>query len=370
MHRLTRLTLGPRGLLPLLGALAIAVLAAGDLRAAGADRAEALRVHFIDVGQGDATLLQGPDFTIVVDAGRHDRDELVPYLRAVGVTRIDLMIGTHPHADHIGQMPSILRAFPVSEVWLSGDPHTSRTFERTLDAILGSGAGYREPRAGEVAEIGSARLLVVNPETRTGELHEDSIGVRIQYGRVGFLFTGDAEARAEQAMVRRGHDLRAQILRVGHHGSRTSASRELLEAVRPEVAVYSAARGNPYGHPHPETLERLEQMGILVYGTDVDGTIVVATDGTTYRVELTREAPPRGPPAADDGCRPDQIDVNSAPKGDLMRITHIGEVRADELIRLRPFRRLSELTRIRGLGPGRLREIRAQGLACVTGSSR
>src|SRR5690606_35829293 len=108
-----------------------------------------LKVHFIDVGRGDATLIQSNDVVILIDAGRHDRNDVVPYLREAGITSIDLLVGTHPHADHIGQFPEVLAAFPVKEVWLSGDPHTSRIFEDTIDAILASEAGYHEPRAGE-----------------------------------------------------------------------------------------------------------------------------------------------------------------------------------------------------------------------------
>src|SRR5690606_12325294 len=113
-----------------------------------------LTVHFIDVDQGDATLIQADDVVILIDAGRHDRSDVVPYLRSIGIKSIDLLVGTHPHADHIGQFPEVLRAFPVKEVWLSGDVHTSRTFERAIDAILESDAGYHEPRAGERFQFG------------------------------------------------------------------------------------------------------------------------------------------------------------------------------------------------------------------------
>lgn len=247
-----------------------------------------LTVHFIDVGQGDATLLQGPDFTILIDAGRHDGDEVVPYLESVGVTALDLVVGTHPHSDHVGQLARVLERFPVAEVWLSGDVATSRTFERTVDAIEASGAAYHEPRAGEVFGFGSARLEVVNPAELTGDFHEGSVGLRVVFGEVAFLFTGDAEAPTEAAMVARGHTLRAQVLQLGHHGSRTSSSPAFLRAVAPEVAVYSAGAGNAYGHPAPEVLARLARLGVTVYGTDVHGTIRVITDGKAYQVQTER----------------------------------------------------------------------------------
>jgi beta-lactamase superfamily II metal-dependent hydrolase len=247
-----------------------------------------LKVHFIDVGQGDATLLQGPDFTIVIDAGRHDRSDVVPYLKSAGVKSIDLLIGTHPHADHIGQFPQVIEAFPVGEVWLSGDTTTTRTFESAIDAIEASDAGYHEPRAGETFNFGSARIEVLNPDHLTGELHEGSIGVRIVYGSFTVLFTGDAEAETEMAILARKYDVNALILHLGHHGSSTSSSAEFLKAVNPEVAVYSAAKDNSYGHPHEVVLERLRQMGVQIYGTDVNGTIMVITDGQTYEVQAQR----------------------------------------------------------------------------------
>lgn len=248
-----------------------------------------LKVHFIDVGQGDATLLQGPDFTVLIDAGRHDRSDVVPYLKSAGVKTIDLLIGTHPHADHIGQFPQVIETFPVGEAWLSGDTTTTRTFERAIDAIEASDAGYHEPRAGETFSFGSARIEVLNPARLTGNLHEGSVSVRIVYGSFTALFTGDAEAETEMAILARKHDVNALILQLGHHGSSTSSSTEFLKAVNPEVAVYSAAKGNSYGHPHEVVLERLRQMGVQIYGTDVNGTIMVITDGQTYEVQAQRK---------------------------------------------------------------------------------
>ena len=248
----------------------------------------ALNVYFFDVGQGDATLLAGPNWTIVIDAGRHNRSDVVPLLQSAGVESIDLLIGTHPHADHIGQFPQMLETFPVREVWMCGESHTSRTFERALDAILSSGAAYHEPRAGESFRMGSALIEVLHPVELTGDLNESSIGIRVTFGQVSVVLTGDAEAPSERAMIQRGHNLSAQILRMGHHGSQTSSTPEFLQAVRPEVAIYSAGQGNSYGHPHDVVLQRLTQMGIPVLGTDRHGTIRVQTDGVTYQVTTER----------------------------------------------------------------------------------
>ena len=241
-----------------------------------------MQAHFIDVGQGDATLLRGPDFTVLIDAGRHDRDDVVPYLKSVGVTGIDLLIGTHPHADHIGQFDKVLQAFPVTEVWMSGDLHTTRTFERAIDAILASDASYHEPRRGERHQIGSLTIEVLNPEIITGDFHMGSISLRAEYGDVRFLFTGDAEKETEAEILDSGLPIRSQIFQLGHHGSSTSNSLEFLLAVSPEVAIYSAAADNSYGHPHREVVERINELGIVLYGTDHQGTIIIEADGKRF----------------------------------------------------------------------------------------
>src|SRR5690606_4521212 len=159
------------------------------------------------------------------------------------------------------------------------------------DAILASEAGYHEPRAGEVYTLGHLRIEVVHPQQVTGDFNNGSIVMRLVYGDVEVLLTGDAEASAEHEMIARGHDLSADILHVGHHGSSTSTSPEFLAAVNPKVAIYSAGKDNPYGHPHAEVIERLHRRGVKIYGTDLHGTIRVTTDGKSF--EITSERMPQ-----------------------------------------------------------------------------
>lgn len=324
-----------------------------------------LSVYFFDVGQGDAILFQGSDFTILIDAGRHDRSDVIPHLQSVGVDFIDLFIGTHPHADHIGQCEHVMTQFTVREVWLSGDVHTTRNFERCIDAILASDAAYYEPRAGESFQIGSAHIEVVHPKEVTGDLNNGSVAVRIVYGAVSFLLTGDAEMEAERAMLARDHVLEAQILKLGHHGSRTSSTTQFLEAVNPEVAIYSAGKDNSYGHPHVEILQRSAWMDIPLYGTDTHGTIKIDTDGHSYRIVTESDGPLTQPPVIEDTCTLGQIDLNAAPQAQLTQIIHIGPVLAERIVSERPFYSIDDLTRVAGIGAARLAEIKAQGLACV-----
>lgn len=319
-----------------------------------------LDAYFLDVGQGDSILLMGPDFTILIDAGRRERSEVVPYLDEIGVQQIDLLVGTHPHADHIGQFPQVLARFPVSEVWMSGDENPTLTFERAIDAVIAAGAAYHEPRAGEVYQIGSARIEVLNPTELTGEPNEGSVSFRLVFGEVAFMFTGDAETPTEDEILDSGRNLKAQILKLGHHGSNTSSSLDFLLAVEPEIAIWSAGIDNTYGHPSPPALQRLQELGVTVYGTAMDGTIVVETDGQTYKV--VDYAPGAG---AQRGCAANQININTASIEALEEITQIGPARAQIMFELRPFSSVDDMTRVPGITATALEKIKGQGLACV-----
>lgn len=345
-----------------------------------------LTVHYIDVGQGDATLLQGSDFTILIDAGRHDGNEVVPYLNHVGVESLDLIIATHPHADHIGQIDKVIESFDVGEVWMNGDETTSQTFERVLDAVLSNETSYNEPRAGEDYEIGSAKIKILNPNSLSGDLNDNSISLKLSYGQVSFLFTGDAETSSESYMSN-NFDLSADILQVGHHGSNTSSTNNFLHAVQPSVAIYSAGVNNSYGHPHTEVIDRLNDIGAEIFGTDKDGNITVITDGLSFSVETHQPtgsisvAPAPAPvsPVTENkepekqeeqeepqevSCPPNTVAINTAGKEELQKIHQIGPDRADQVINLRPFSSYSSLTRISGIGDARVKEIEQQGIIC------
>lgn len=267
------------------------ILPSGDPSAVSDDGSpvshDGLAVHFIDVGQGDATLLVAPDATVLVDAGRHTATDVVDYLEGQQVRAVDVVAITHPHADHIGQFAAVMDRFPVAEVWWSPGTHGTQTFERAVTALERSDAAFEEPESGDATEVGALRFEFVNPAAggTAGDLHDNALAFRVSYGDVSFLFTGDAEEEAEQRMVADHPErLGATVYQVGHHGSSTSTSRAFLQAVSPVVAVYSAGRDNQYGHPHRELVDRLDLAGVDVYGTDHHGTVVVTTDGTDLRV--------------------------------------------------------------------------------------
>ena len=246
---------------------------------------KALIVSFIDVGQGDSILIVSPEgLTMLIDGGSSESG-VVAYLRGQGVDRIDIMVATHPHEDHIGGLIQVLEAMPVARVVTNRQSHTTATYEHFLDAILNSGAEYSEVQRGDTIILGDLKFLVLNPGiSLVDELNENSIVLQLIYGETAFLFMGDAGFDTEGRMLAAGLHLKADVLKVGHHGSCYATSQSFLHAVQPEVGIYSAGVNNQYGHPCAGTIESLTQYGVLVLGTDVYGSIVFTVTQDGYQI--------------------------------------------------------------------------------------
>jgi competence protein ComEC len=247
-----------------------------------------LQAYFLDIGQGDSSVILFRDKVILIDAGETDEgDRVVSCLQKLGVRKIDLLIATHPHSDHIGGMQSVLTRFPVEKVLDSGLSSSSALYEHFLDTVDRKSIPYIVAEPGQTIDLDpSLRILVLSPpKERIGDdLNTNSIVLRISYGTVNLLYAGDATTTAEDVMEKSGIALDAQILKISHHGSSDASSAAFLQRVDPEVAVISLGKNNDYGHPHRETLERLKVAGPLVLRTDRNGTILVKSDGSTFSV--------------------------------------------------------------------------------------
>ncbi|RDW15475.1 MBL fold metallo-hydrolase [Oceanobacillus chungangensis] len=347
-----------------------------------------LKVHYIDAGQANATLFQYSDqqdsYTILYDTGDWNRNEVVNYLANQNISTIDLIIVSHPDADHIGQLAEIVRTYDTGEVWLSGNESSSETFQNAIEAVIASDADYHEPRTGESFDIGPLKLDVLYPTSISGKTNEESISILFTYGNTKFLFTGDAGKSEELEMIGTRIDIEADILQLGHHGSNTSTDKAFLQAVSPSIAIYSAGLDNSYGHPSQEVVSTVLNEGIELYGTDVNGTIIVTTDGEDYSIATNKDGTisPSSTGSAntfneDNNLNEENeetttgvascININRASIDEVQAIIHIGPERAQDLFDMRPYDSVDGLSRIKGIGPARITDIKNEGIACVGG---
>ncbi len=269
-----------------------------------ADGGDGLEVYFLDVGQGDSQLVRLPQeggdgwFDILIDTGEYAyADGLTEYLRDLGVEKLDYFLISHPHTDHMGCAARIIQRFDIGRFGMprvteEAAPVTS-AYEALLDALNDKGIvadALDQNAALEMPEGLSLKVLAPREDADWDDLNNWSAVFRLTYGETSFLFTGDAEKQSESLILEdaeaRGWDLKTDVLKCGHHGSRTSSSAKFLKAVDPEYAVISCAMGNDYGHPHQQVLEKLEKLDVDVYRTDLDGTVLAKSDGKTVSWQL------------------------------------------------------------------------------------
>ena len=243
-----------------------------------------VQFHFIDVGQGDAALIRTEWGDVLIDAGTNSsEDELKAYLDSLGVADIEYAVFTHPHEDHIGGADMVLNTYNVKRVIMPNATATSKTFERMMDAIEAEKCEVIEATPDYVFKVGELVCTVLAPiSEKYSETNNYSVVIRADYGETSVLFTGDAEVDSEEEMLARYRlkgTLDCDILKSGHHGSDTSSCQEFLDAVTPAFAVISVGEGNTYDHPKQETLTKYEAMGMAVYRTDKEGSIVFTSTG-------------------------------------------------------------------------------------------
>jgi competence protein ComEC len=252
-----------------------------------------LTMSFIDVGQGDSILVILPNTkTLLIDGGeRQSSGKVLSALQEYGLSYVDVIVATHPHADHIGGLIDVINTVNVGQVLDSGQVHTTQTFEDLLDAIYNKQIPLRSVSEGESINLDpTVKINVLNPPAgipdganNEAEFNDNSVALKLNYGNFSALLTGDMEERNEARLVfNNATILDADVLKAGHHGSRTSSSTAFLNAVNPEVVIISLAAGNSYGHPHQEALDRISASGAqYLLRTDIDGTITLTSDGSS-----------------------------------------------------------------------------------------
>jgi len=254
--------------------------------------ASKLTTHFIDVGQGDAILIELPDQEIMlIDGGKSSQEKhLLSYLNSLEIEKIDYLVGTHPHADHIGGLASVIKNYEIGKIYLPEVMHTSKTYENLLLTIKGKGKKIKKA-VSELMIINKENLKIeiLSPlDKGYSNLNNFSIVLKINFEQNSFLFTGDIEKEIERELIKSNYDLNSDLLKVSHHGSNTSSSYDFLEKVSPKYAVISVGKDNNYGHPSNEVISLLQNIGSKVFRTDQQGTIIAISDGK--EIKINKEA--------------------------------------------------------------------------------
>ncbi len=251
-----------------------------------ADGSMPVQVDFFDVDQGDCTLISANGKHILIDAGENNQaDRVVDYLEGKGIRKIDILIGTHPHSDHIGGLDAVINSFEVGEVILpkltDEQTPTTKTYLDLLTAIADQNIKVRRASAGDVIEIGGGRLEIRGPLGEYSDLNNVSVVARFVYDKVSFWIAGDCSKAAESDLLVNGKVEQTTVYKVSHHGSNTATTQKFLDALAPDYCVISLGADNSYGHPHKEVSDRLKEADIPVYRTDLNGTVTAHTDGTS-----------------------------------------------------------------------------------------
>ena len=245
-----------------------------------------LSVHYIDVGQGDSIFIYCDGSTMLIDAGTNEAGAKVrSYLNVYNIKELNYLVATHPHEDHIGGMTEIINNFKIDKMIMTNVTTNTKTYENLLTAISNKGINLTEAKPNYSFKLGGSDCTIFAPNSSSyKDLNDSSVVIKLTYKGKSFLFTGDASQPSESDMLNKGYDLKADVLKVGHHGSNSATSATFLKAVNPQYAVISVGLGNVYGHPTKSTLDKLEKANVKVYRTDENGTVIFGYDGNNLKV--------------------------------------------------------------------------------------
>lgn len=240
-----------------------------------------LEIYYFDVGQADCIFAKNENECMLIDAGNNaDGKLIVKELKSLGIQKIDYLIGTHPHEDHIGGLDDVIEEFDIGKIYMPKRSANTKTFEDVLDAISSKNLKISTPNVGDKFNVGEATCEILSADSNAKDTNDSSIVVLLTFGKTSYLFTGDIGKEIEEVVSWNDID----VLKVAHHGSRYSSSKEFLTETMPEVAVISCGRDNYYGHPHEEAVQRIESTGAEIYRTDKQGTIYIKSNGNKYDV--------------------------------------------------------------------------------------
>ena len=240
--------------------------------------------HFIDVGQGDCTLIQVNHKNLLIDSGTGDsKVKVIKYLKNNNITKLDYVIATHPHEDHIGGMASIIKTFVVNEFYAPKVTTSSEAFKNMIISLKSKNLKIKVAVPNMVLDLGpETTCTILSPNKKVyKDTNNYSCAVRVSYKNTTYLFTGDIEKLSEHEILNKGYNVNSEVLKVAHHGSNSSTSKEFLDAVSPKIAVISCGENNSYGHPNKETIDKLKNINCIIYRTDLEKNIVLISDGTT-----------------------------------------------------------------------------------------
>lgn len=257
----------------------------------GTAQAGTLTVTWLDVGQGDAAVIQCGGQSMLIDGGKPEKSSYIyAWMQQHGLSYLDVIVATHVDADHIGGLSGALNYASVGTAYCPETTGTTETFQSFVKYLAQRGKQITVPTAGETFALGGAQIQILGPLHRAEDSNDNSIVLKVSFGATSFLFTGDAERAEEQDLLNAGVNLQSTVLKVGHHGSDTSTSYPFLRAVAPQYAVISVGAGNSYGHPTEAVLSRLRDAGVTTFRTDMQGEITAVSDGQTINFSTAKNA--------------------------------------------------------------------------------